>query len=200
MRKRIISWGLAAAMAAGLTACSGGQTAESTDAPQSTDAPAAETTAAETTQASAGSGISGTFSGSAAGMQGTVSVELTVEDGVITAVNVTENHETPSLTGVVFERIPAQIVNYQTTTLDAVTGATYASNALMRAASQAAEAAGLTGDHLSKRQEMKELINRFRTINSHIETNIFKSVENVNLDACIGYVKDGARHHFLENY
>ena len=143
MRKRIISWGLAAAMAAGLTACSGGQTAESTDAPQSTDAPAAETTAAETTQASAGSGISGTFSGSAAGMQGTVSVELTVEDGVITAVNVTENHETPSLTGVVFERIPAQIVNYQTTTLDAVTGATYASNALMRAASEAAEAAGL---------------------------------------------------------
>ena len=65
---------------------------------------------------------------------------------------------------------------------------------------EAAEAAGLTGDHLSKRQEMKELINRFRTINSHIETNIFKSVENVNLDACIGYVKDGARHHFLENY
>ena len=65
---------------------------------------------------------------------------------------------------------------------------------------EAAEAAGLAGEHLSKRQEMKELINRFRSINSHIETNIFKSVENVNLDACIGYVKDGTRHHFLENY
>lgn len=54
--------------------------------------------------------------------------------------------------------------------------------------------------HTSKRQEMKELINRFRQINPHIETNIFKSVENVNLDACIGYVKDGERHHFLEEY
>lgn len=54
--------------------------------------------------------------------------------------------------------------------------------------------------HMSKRQEMKELINRFRTINPHIETNIFKSVENVNLDACIGYVKNGERHHFLEEY
>ncbi len=54
--------------------------------------------------------------------------------------------------------------------------------------------------HTSKRQEMKELIERFRRINPHIETNIFKSVENVNLDACIGYVKDGERHHFLEEY
>lgn len=54
--------------------------------------------------------------------------------------------------------------------------------------------------HSSKRQEMKELIEQFRQINPNIETNIFKSVENVNLDACIGYVQDGVRHHFLENY
>ena len=54
--------------------------------------------------------------------------------------------------------------------------------------------------HTSKRQEMKELIAKFRTINPHIETNIFKSVENVNLDACIGYVKNGERHHFLDEY
>ena len=54
--------------------------------------------------------------------------------------------------------------------------------------------------HSSKRQEMKELINHFRQINPHIETNIFKSVENINLDACIGYVKNGERHHFLEEY
>ena len=54
--------------------------------------------------------------------------------------------------------------------------------------------------HTSKRQEMKELISQFRKINPHIEMNIFKSVENVNLDACIGYVKKGERHHFLENY
>ena len=54
--------------------------------------------------------------------------------------------------------------------------------------------------HSSKRQEMKELINHFRQINPHIETNIFKSVENINLDACIGYVKNGERHHFLEVY
>ena len=66
---------------------------------------------------------------------------------------------------------------------------------------EAAEAvAGRDENHLSKRQEMKELINSFRRINPHIETNIFKSVETINLDACIGYVKDGERHHFLEEY
>lgn len=54
--------------------------------------------------------------------------------------------------------------------------------------------------HMSKRQEMKELINKFRTINPHIEMNIFRSVENVNLDACIGYVRHGERHNFLEDY
>lgn len=54
--------------------------------------------------------------------------------------------------------------------------------------------------HTSKRQEMKELIQKFRQINPHIEMNIFRSVENVNLDACIGYVKHGERHDFLEEY
>lgn len=54
--------------------------------------------------------------------------------------------------------------------------------------------------HTSKRQEMKELINHFRQVNPNIETNIFRSVENINLNACIGYVKDGTRHNFLEDY
>ena len=64
------------------------------------------------------------------------------------------------------------------------------------------EEAGAGGDIVktSKRQEMKELIRQFRTISPHIETNILKSVENVNLDACLGYVQRGVRHHFLEEY
>ena len=52
----------------------------------------------------------------------------------------------------------------------------------------------------SKRQEMKEFIAQFRKISPHIENNILKSVENINLDACLGYVQKGVRHHFLEDY
>ncbi len=54
--------------------------------------------------------------------------------------------------------------------------------------------------HSSKRQEIKELIRKLEDINPGVAKNIFRSVENVNLDACIGYVKDGQRHHFLETY
>ena len=52
----------------------------------------------------------------------------------------------------------------------------------------------------SKRKEMKELINKFRETNPYIEYNIFKSVENVNLDAIIGYNINGEKHNFLEKY
>ncbi len=54
--------------------------------------------------------------------------------------------------------------------------------------------------HSSKRQEIKELIARLKEINPNVDMNIFRSMENVNLDACIEYVKDGKRYHFLENY
>ena len=55
-------------------------------------------------------------------------------------------------------------------------------------------------EEMSKRKEMKKLIAGFRQTNPYIETNIFKSVGNVNLDACIGYVKDGKRYNFLDSY
>lgn len=52
----------------------------------------------------------------------------------------------------------------------------------------------------SKREEMKKLIKSFRNINPNIENNIFKSVENVNLDTIISYHKGDERHHFLDDY
>ena len=54
--------------------------------------------------------------------------------------------------------------------------------------------------HSSKRQEVKELIRKLEKGNPGVAKNIFISVEHVNLYACIGYVKDGRRHHFLETY
>jgi tRNA(Ile)-lysidine synthase TilS/MesJ len=54
--------------------------------------------------------------------------------------------------------------------------------------------------HSSKRQEIKELIRELEKVNPCVAKNIFRSVENVNLDACIGYVKGGKRFHFMESY
>lgn len=56
------------------------------------------------------------------------------------------------------------------------------------------------GANNSKRQEMKELIARFRNISPVIEKNIFRSVENVNLNTIISYHKGEEHHHFLDDY
>lgn len=52
----------------------------------------------------------------------------------------------------------------------------------------------------SKRAEIKDLIRELRKKNPYIEKNIFRSVENVNLNTVIGYKKNGVRHHFLDEY
>jgi tRNA(Ile)-lysidine synthase TilS/MesJ len=51
-----------------------------------------------------------------------------------------------------------------------------------------------------KRLEMKALVKQFRKTSPMIEYNIFKSVENVHLNAVTGYKKDGVKHTFLEDY
>lgn len=55
-----------------------------------------------------------------------------------------------------------------------------------------------TGD--SKRVEIKELIRELSRKSPFIESNIFRSVENVNLSTVIAYKKDGVKHHFLDGY
>jgi tRNA(Ile)-lysidine synthase TilS/MesJ len=59
----------------------------------------------------------------------------------------------------------------------------------------------LSPGDVSKRAEIKELIASLRERSPFIESNIFKSVENVHLNAIISYKtnKDG-RHHFLDTY
>ena len=53
---------------------------------------------------------------------------------------------------------------------------------------------------VSKRAEVKELIRELRKKSPYIEKNIFRSVENVNLETIIAYKKDGEYHHFLDEY
>ena len=56
------------------------------------------------------------------------------------------------------------------------------------------------GTTSSKRLEIKKLIAELKKGNPYIESNIFNSVENVNLNTVISYKKDGIRHNFLEDY
>ena len=56
------------------------------------------------------------------------------------------------------------------------------------------------GTTASKRLDTKRLIAKLKENNPYVEGNIFKSVENVNIDTIIEYKKNGVRHNFLETY
>lgn len=55
-------------------------------------------------------------------------------------------------------------------------------------------------EELSKRLEIKNMIRQMKKNNPQVESNIFKSVHNVNLDTVIGYKQNSEKHNFLENY
>ena len=62
------------------------------------------------------------------------------------------------------------------------------------------EGCSLINDGTSKRKEMKELIKNLKKINPNIDQNIFKSLDNVNLNCILGYSKNGIRTEFNDDY
>lgn len=52
----------------------------------------------------------------------------------------------------------------------------------------------------SKRKEIKELIKEMKKTNKYIEYNIFKSVENVNINQIMGYYDFDKRYNYYDDY
>ena len=55
-------------------------------------------------------------------------------------------------------------------------------------------------DNTSKRKRTKELIQMLHAESPQVESNIFRSVEHVNIDTVIGYKQHGQLHSFLDSY
>lgn len=62
------------------------------------------------------------------------------------------------------------------------------------------EGCSLINDGTSKRKEMKELIKNLRKINPNVDANIFKAMDNVNMNCVLSWHKDGVNHSFLDDY
>ena len=62
------------------------------------------------------------------------------------------------------------------------------------------EGCSLINDGTSKRKEMKELIKNMRKINPNVDQNIFKALENVNMNCILGWHKDSVKYSFLDEY
>lgn len=90
------------------------------------------------------------FTGEGVGRNANITVEMTVEDGKIAAVAVTNHSETAGIADPAISGIPAAIVENQSLAIDAVAGATLTSEGILAAAEAAAAAAGLDVEALKK--------------------------------------------------
>ena len=84
------------------------------------------------------------YTATARGYVGDVTVQVSIKDGAITSVQVVDSQETPEIAGTALEQIPAAIVEKQNVDVDVVSGATYASRAIMEAVADCMTQAGLT--------------------------------------------------------
>ena len=90
----------------------------------------------------------GTYQAEAQGMLSTVKVLITVDETEIITVLIDATDETETLGGVAAGMLSAKIVEAQTPNVDAVSGATVTSNAVIKAATEALVAAGADIDVL----------------------------------------------------
>ena len=109
--------------------------------------------AAESTATSTGSLPAGTYTGSAPGRNGTVTVEVTLSDSAITDVTVTDSKETENIGTAAIEQLPAKIVEKQSYAVDGLSGATLSSNAVKNAVKAALESAGVDTEQFNVAEE-----------------------------------------------
>lgn len=88
--------------------------------------------------------MSGTFSATAKGFGGDVTVTLTLTDGVLTDVAAEGPDETPDVGGRALSLMPESMVAAGTVEVDGVSGATVTSDAILAAAKDALTQSGAT--------------------------------------------------------
>ena len=88
------------------------------------------------------------YEGTAQGYGGDVTVLLTVENGVIKSISAAGDNETPGIGSMALELLPPMIVENNSLDIDGISGATLTSQALLAAANDALEKAGLKAEDL----------------------------------------------------
>lgn len=97
---------------------------------------------------------SGTYQGTADGHNGPVDVEVVVEDGEITSVEILDHQESEGISDAAIERVPVSIVENNTAKVDNVSGATASSHAIMTAVNNAlSEAETVDGQAVATEEE-----------------------------------------------
>ncbi len=169
--KRKISLLLTTAMCLALAACSGSTDTPTTEAPATTAAVSTEAASApeeaeaETPAPEGGSMTPGTYTASTPGMNGQVTVEVTVTEDKLESVTVTDQQETVGIGAPLCDKdgkvllaggeapttlIPAEIVEAQSLKVDTVSGATITSYAVINGVKDCLTQAGANLDDWQK--------------------------------------------------
>ena len=109
----------------------------SSAAAESTQAAAVAETLSTTETAASGPYIDGVYTGSASGYHGTTSVQVTVENGYITAIEVLSTGDDAEFFNQAKSSVIAEIIAAQSIDVDTVSGATFSSNGIIGAVSDA---------------------------------------------------------------
>lgn len=86
----------------------------------------------------------GTYTSTQKGFGGDVTVTLTVKDGAFGSVEIVGDSETPTVGGVAIPELQTAINEAKSADVDAYSGATVTSDAVLKAAADCFEQAGLT--------------------------------------------------------
>ena len=94
----------------------------------------------------------GIYESSAQGMDGTVSISVTIVGGAITAIEVLDDNETAGVGDKALEIIPGRVIENQSLAVDSVAGATISSAAIKAAIADAITQAGGDAAEWRKRE------------------------------------------------
>ncbi len=130
--KKVVSLILALVMLISLAAC----------APKETEVPKEQDKPAEEAAISKGNLTPGTYNGEFQGMGGKVKVQVTVDKDKIIDIKVLDNYETPGVGTVAIEKLPKEIIERQTLEVDAISGVTLTSNAILASVEDCLKQAG----------------------------------------------------------
>ncbi len=125
--KRIIATALSLTLVSGLASC--GDTAS-------------QGTIKATENVSSVTFKPGTYTSVQEGLNGQIKIEVTFSENEILSIDVVEHKETSGISDPAFEKIPATILENQSLKVDTVTGATYASEAVIAAVEDCVTQAG----------------------------------------------------------
>ncbi len=83
---------------------------------------------------------------------------------------------------------------------DIISWGNYNNLTFINCACRFTEQCAINDDSTSKRKEIKEIIRNLKNVNKEIDNNIYKAMENVNLNCILGWHKDEEEGTFLDNF